>query len=209
VLRLEAITHNTKSLGVGRVLDKSGDIVIRLGGICDRFDVVCDCVDTSFVPDGLLDDLPRRGQVGAARTGGVSLDSARIRAVLAAVVAPAPVPDGFTVADLTAKVHTLTGQTGYTRRQAAYDLKKLRGKHLIDKPGRTRRYHVSPDAIRAVTALLTLREKVIAPLVAGVHDDLGHTPATSTRIDRGYQALPADMRALFHDLGITTMPAAA
>jgi hypothetical protein len=209
VLRLEAITHNTKALGVGRVLDKFGDIVTRLHEICDRFDLVCDCVDTAFAPDGLLDDLPRPGQVGAARVGGVHLDSPRIRAVLAAVVALAPLPGGFTVADLTAKVHAMTGQTGYTTRQAAYDLKKLRGKHLVGKPARTRRYHVPPDAIRAVTALLTLREKVIAPLVAGVRDDLDHTPGTATRIDRDYQALRAGMRVLFDDLGITTAPAAA
>jgi hypothetical protein len=80
---------------------------------------------------------------------------------------------------------------------------------LVDKPGRTHRYHVSSDAIRAVTALLTLREKVIAPLVAGVRDDLDHTPSTCTRLDSDYQALRADMRTLFHDLGITTAPAAA
>jgi len=209
VLRLEAITHNTKSLGVGRVLDRFGDIVVRLQQICDRFDVVCDCVDTTFVPDGLLDDLPRPGHVGAARVAGVNLDDARLRAVLAAVIALAPLPDGFTVADLTAKVHALTGETGYTTRQAAYDLKKLRGKRLVDKPGRTRRYHVSPDAIRAVTALLTLREKVIAPIVAGVRDEADRTPATITRIDRDYQALRAGMRTLFDDLGITTTPAAA
>jgi len=114
-----------------------------------------------------------------------------------------------TVADLTAKVHAVTGQTAYTTRQAAYDLKKLRGKHLVDKPGRTRRYHVQPTAVRAVTAVLTLREKVIAPLVAGVRDDLDHTPGTCTRIDRDYQRLRADMRVLFDNLGITTAPAAA
>lgn len=209
VLRLEAITHNTKALKVGRVLDRFGDIVTRLQQVCDRFDVVCDCVDTAFVPDGLLDDLPRPGQVGTARVAGVSLDSPRLRAALAAVVALAPAPDGFTVADLTAKVAAMTGDTGYTTRQGAYDLKKLRGKQLVDKPGRAHRYHVSSDAIRAVTALLTLREKVIAPIVAGVRDDLDHTPATCTRLDRDYQALRADMRTLFDDLGITTMPAAA
>jgi hypothetical protein len=209
VLRLEAITHNTKALGVGRVLDKFGDIVARLRQVCDRFDAVCDCVDTTFVPDGLLDDLPRPEHVGAARVSGVNLDSARIRAVLTAVVALAPLPDGFTVADLTAKVHALTGDTSYTTRQAAYDLKKLRGKHLVDKPGRTRRYHVSPDSIRAVTALLTLREKVIAPIVAGVRDETDHTPGTCTPIDRDYQILRAGMRTLLDDLGITAMPTAA
>jgi len=35
-------------------------------------------------------------------------------------------PGGFTVADLAAKVQAMTRQTGYTIRQAAYDLRKLR-----------------------------------------------------------------------------------
>lgn len=35
----------------------------------------------------------------------------------------------------------MTGQSHqhYTTRQGVYDLRKLRGKQLIDKPGRTRR----------------------------------------------------------------------
>jgi len=59
-------------------------------------------------------------------------------------------------------------QAGYTTRQAAYDLRKLRGKQLIDKPSRTRRYHFPPHAARTISALLTLRDHVIAPILAGV-----------------------------------------
>ena len=40
---------------------------------------------------------------------------------------------------------------------------ELRGKHLVDKPGRTRRYHVGAPAARTIAALLTLRDQVIAP----------------------------------------------
>jgi hypothetical protein len=38
----------------------------------------------------------------------------------------------------------MTGQTDrdYSTRQAAYDLRKLRGKQLLNKPGRSRRYWV-------------------------------------------------------------------
>jgi hypothetical protein len=42
------------------------------------------------------------------------------------------------VADLAGKVNTSTGGA-YTIRQAAYDLRKLRGKDLVHKPGRSRR----------------------------------------------------------------------
>jgi hypothetical protein len=57
----------------------------------------------------------------------------------------------------------MTGQINYTTRQAAYDLRKIRGKQLINKPGRSRRYHLPPDAARTIAALLTLRDHVITP----------------------------------------------
>ncbi|BCQ06737.1 hypothetical protein JMUB5695_00146 [Mycobacterium heckeshornense] len=40
------------------------------------------------------------------------------------------------MAEFAAKVHVLTGtsDTDYNIRQAGYDLRKLRGKRLIDKP---------------------------------------------------------------------------
>ena len=49
----------------------------------------------------------------------------------------------------------MTGHTDYTIRQATYDLRKLRGKSLVDKPGRSRRYQTPPTAARTITALLT------------------------------------------------------
>ena len=94
-------------------------------------------------------------------------------------------------------------QAGYTIRNAAYDLRKLRGKHLAGKPGRTRRYLISPGAARIISALLTLREHVIAPLLAGAADPrIRRTPRHWTDIDRHYQALRLEMMALFADIGI-------
>ena len=79
-------------------------------------------------------------------------------------------PNGFTVAEFAARVYALTGvdRCGYSTRQAAYDLPKLRGKQVLDKPGRTRRYHLAPPAARTIAALLTLRDQVIAPILAAV-----------------------------------------
>jgi hypothetical protein len=213
VLRFEAIVHNTRTLHTGRALEKFPVIVARLAGMVDRFTGMLDCVDVAFLPDGLLDQLPLPTQLGATRVGGVDLNKTRIRNTLAAALALAVAPDGFTVAEFTAKVHVLTGQTDtdYTLRQAAYDLRKLRGKDLVVKPGRTRRYHVPPEAARAIAALTVLRDQVIAPILAGVRKPgPGRPPATRTPVDRDYQTLRADMWALFDDLGvIAATPAAA
>ena len=121
-----------------------------------------------------------------------------------------PGPGGFTVAEHAARVRQITGHDGYTTRQAAYDLRKLRGKQLVDKPGRTRRYHVPPSAARTISALLTLRGHVIAPILAGVRSPrMGRKPAIWTAADRDYENLRIGMQVLFRHVGIETQPAAA
>jgi hypothetical protein len=85
----------------------------------------------------------------------------------------------------------------------AYDLRKLRGKQLVIKPGRTRRYQVPGQGARTIAALLTLRDQVIAPILAGVRrPGPGRPPKTHTRIDRDYETLRTGMRTLLHDLAI-------
>ncbi len=202
-LRFEAVVHNTRALRCGRVLANFPTIIGKLAGMVDRFCTTLDCVDHTFIADDLLDRLPAPTQVGATRVGGVDLNKPRIRAALSAVLALSAASGGFTVAEFTAKVHAMTGHTGYTIRQAAYDLRKLRGKQLITKPGRTRRYHLEPPTAGTIAALLTLREQVIGPLLAGVRSPrMGRKPVTWTSVDRDYEKIRIDMQTLFQHLGI-------
>ena len=122
------------------------------------------------------------------------------------MLALAVAPNGFTVSEFCAKVQTMTGQTDndYTLRQGAYDLRKL----LVDKPGRTRRYHVPDLAARTITAIITLRDHIIAPILAGIRSPQpGRRPATWTAIDHDYEQLRIGMQTLLADLAINT-PAA-
>jgi hypothetical protein len=210
VLRFEATVHNTRELRCRRGIDNFPEIIGRLAGITDRFATALDCADVGFITDGFLDQLPLPSRLGAVRTGGIDLNKPRIRAALSAALALAATPHGFTVAEHAARVQRLTGQAGYTIRQAAYDLRKLRGKNLVVKPGRSRRYHVPPAAARTIAALLALRDQVIAPIIAGVRSPrMGRKPAHWTRIDRDYENLRIGMQTLFHHLGITPAAAAA
>jgi len=193
-----------------RGIDNFPEIIARLAGITDRFATTLDCADISFIAGTTLDDLPLPSRLGATRVGGIDLNKPRIRAALATALALAPAPHGFTVAEHAAKVATMTGQAGYTVRQAAYDLRKLRGKGLAVKPGRTRRYHIPAEAARTIAALLALRDQVISPILAGVRSPRrGRKPAVWTRVDRDYETLRIGMQTLFHDLGITPAAAAA
>ena len=74
-----------------------------------------------------------------------------------------PSPNGFTASDVATRVRAIDNehQTQYSPRQAAYDLKKLRGKHIVSRIGHTRRYEALPSGLRAMTALIVLRNKAI------------------------------------------------
>ncbi|MGH3304571.1 MAG: hypothetical protein ACRDOK_23410 [Streptosporangiaceae bacterium] len=199
VLRFEATVHNTRELRCRRGLENFPEIIARLAGMADRFATALDCADTGFLPDGILDHLPLPSRAGATRIAGVDLNKPRIRAALAGALALAPAPGGFTVAQHAARVTAMTGHEDYTTRQAVYDLRKLRGKHLIEKPGRTRRYHVPPQAARTIAALLTLRDHVIAPILAGIRSPrMGRKPKIWTAVDRDYEALRIGMNTLLY-----------
>jgi hypothetical protein len=96
------------------------------------------------------------------------------------------------------------------KKPGAYDLRKLRAKQLVVKPGRTRRYQVPGEAARTIAALLALRDEVISPILAGVRSPRqGRKPATWTPVDRDYEALRIDMQNLFQHLHLDTVSVAA
>jgi hypothetical protein len=141
--------------------------------------------------------------IAATRVGGIDINHARMRTTIAAVTALAVAPSGFTVADLAAKVHKITGSPGYTPRQAAYDLRKLRAKALVDRIGHSHRYRVRPDAARVLLGLVALRDQVIAPVLAGVRSPRqGRKPSHWTAVDRDNEQLRITMQKLFDDLAI-------
>jgi hypothetical protein len=205
VLRIEVIVHNTSALPTGRALTKFPEIITSLRQMLNRCLDCLHCLDHAFISDDTLDQLPRSAQVGQTRVGGIDLNQPRLRAVMEAVVTLALQPFGFTVSMLAAKVRDILGLSpeAYHPRQAAYDLKKLRGKQLIRKMENSRRYEASPEGLRTMTALLVLREKVIKPVLAGAAKPKpGPKPKHQSPLDVLYQAIQLAMRHLFEALGI-------
>ncbi len=205
VLRIEAIAHNTQELDCGRSLEKFPDIVLRLKAMLERFLEALSCIDQCFIADDLLDHLPVASQVGKTKVGGLDLNKPRTRLAAEAMIALSTSPGGFTASELAARVRALSTerQPHYGPRHAAYDLKKLRAKQIVCRIGQTRRYQPLPAGLRAMTALLVLRNKAIKPLLAAAQrlrpTRGAHNP---TAIDRHYDAIRLAMRGVFHELGI-------
>lgn len=205
VLRIEVIVHNTKEYRWGRSLPCFPEIVIRLKGILERFLNALGCINACFVSDDMLEKLPEPAQIGQTRVGGIDLNKLRMRRVAEAVLALSASPAGLTASDLARQVRSMSGQpeTEYGSRRAAYDIKKLRAKGMVRKIGKSRRYEPVPEGLRALTALLVLREKIIRPLLAASgQPEPPSKPVNPTPLDHHYENLRAGMRGLFNELGV-------
>jgi hypothetical protein len=90
---------------------------------------------------------------------------------------------------------------GYGDRKASYDLRKLRGKSLVERVGKTRRYWVRRPGIRTLAALLILREQVIKPVLAGMCRPKRGRPRKNLHpLDVHYQKLKVEMLATLKTL---------
>ena len=205
VLRIEAVAHNTKELDCARSMAKFPELILRLKGVLERFANALSCIDQCFIADDMLEQLPLASCVGRTIVGGIDLNKTRMRRVVDAVIALSASPNGFAASDVAARVCAFGNDrhSRYGPRHAAYDLKKLRGKQIICRIGRTRRYQPLAGGLRAIAALVILRNKAIKPILAAAQ------PLRPTRghqnpkpIDAHYETLRLAMHGVFRELGI-------
>ena len=206
VLRFEATVHNAKELRCRRSLDNFDEIITRLAGMADRFATALDCADIGFLPDGVLDELPLPAQAGATPDRRDRPEQAADpgRPVRRARPGPGPwrvhrrrarrqgPPD-----HRPGRLHHPAGRLrpAQAPRQAAH--RQTRPDPPLPRPATT------PPAPSA--ALLTLRDHVIAPILAGVRSPrMGRKPKIWTAVDRDYETLRIGMQTLFRHVGIDT-----
>jgi hypothetical protein len=205
VLRVEVIVHNVRKLKQGNGLARWVRVVTHLNEVLDRFLKVVQCADSATLDDGTYESLPEPSALGAARVAGINLASARLAAVMDAVVGLSTQPGGFSSGDLASKVQeTLrVSAEDYQPRQAAYDLKKLRGKKLVAKIGRSHRYEAPAEGLRTLVGLGMLRDKVLKPVLRN-RNLQGPPPRTKNPVDHHYYNLRQEMRRLFRTLKIAS-----
>jgi hypothetical protein len=163
------------------------------------------CVDQCFIADSLLEQLPEPSQIGKTKVGGIDLNKTRMRCVAEAAIALSPSPGGFTASDLAHQVRAFSNQSQseYGPRRAAYDLKKLRGKQIVQRIGHTQRYETVPAGLKALTALVVLRNKAIRPLLAAAQElRPAHGAQNPKALDTHSDTIRIAMQAVFHELGL-------
>ena len=170
MLRGEVIVNDIAALRCGKRLEKLPGMLARLPAMIVEFLGVVQAAHLRFLDGQQPDALATPTVRGKKRTAGADLQKPRMRAVAEAVMAVAATPDGFTAEQLAQRVRAQSGRAlaSYQGRQAAYDLRKLRGKALVERIGQTRRYRVRRPGLRTLAGLLVLRERVLKPVLAGV-----------------------------------------
>ena len=204
-LRAEATLHNAKALHTRYSLPYLPTILARLRDILNHFLNVLFCLDVQFLDSGMLDALATPSALGKRRLAGIDLNKPRMRNCMDAIIALSPKPEGFSVSEFTAKVREMTGSPPekYSVRQGGYDLKKVRSKLILEPIPKTRRYTIVYDRLRAVAAILTIREKLLKPIAAGVcKPRRGRRPANPGTLDAHYEVLRRDLLTLLSQLGI-------
>jgi len=94
-------------------------------------------------------------------------------------------------------------ETEYGAPRAAYDLKKLRAKQIVQRIGQTVRYQPLPQGLRAMAALVILRDTAIKPLLAAVQPlRPSRQPPNPTPIDAHYYTIRTGMLGVFNELGL-------
>jgi hypothetical protein len=203
---MEAIAHNTQELGCGRSLEKFPRIVCELKSILERFMDALSCIDQCFSSDEALEQLPVPSQVGKTKVGGIDFNKARMRWVAEAVVlALSPSAGGFTASKLACQVRSVSQQSEpeYGPRRAAYDLKKLRGQHIVRRIAKSQRYEPIPDGLKTMTALIVLRNKASKPLLAAAQCLRWPRRAQNpTPLDMHYETIRIAMEGVFQALGV-------
>ncbi len=207
VLRIEAIAHNIKGLRCGKSVEKLPIMLAELQRMVIDFLNVVQAAHCSFLPDGILDTLAAPTQRGERRLAGVDMQKPRMRAVSEALLALAPKPGGFTLAELAGKVRALFPESplDYAPRHASYDLSKLRGKALVERVDRSRRYLIPQRGIRILGGMLILREKVIKPVLSGLGKlRVGRPPKNIHPLDQHYMNLQQEMRHTLETLALAS-----
>jgi hypothetical protein len=137
-------------------------------------------------------ELPERGTVGKTRVGGVDLNRSRMRPARRAMVALS-----------TSRALGGLAEAAYATRQAAYDIKKLRAKQWLRRRANSHRCETVPVCLRAMAALIVLRDDVTRPLLAArCRLRSGRRPTQTAPIDAHYATFRYGMRNLIEEMGI-------
>jgi len=155
-LRAEVVVHNTKDLKCKRGLEFIGGVIEKLEEIMDDFLNNLDYAHAATIDDGTFEQIGQPTQTGKNRLAGIDFNKQRTIIVARILLSISMKPRGFTCSEFSQIMASSGYKHPYSNRKACYDLKKFRGKKLVEKISGTVRYQLTPIGIKTLVATLCI-----------------------------------------------------
>jgi hypothetical protein len=164
-LRTETVIGDTRDFGVGRRVTAANWKALRAVGekanqrLCDA-----QAADAQPAPDVVTLERVTRPSLtgGGQRTPALRFGDPRVTALMSAIVGFCHLVAGFDNKTLTDLMASLL-DSGYTSRQATYDLRRLRRKQLIERLPHSNRYHLTALGRRIAVLFTKAHGRILAP----------------------------------------------
>jgi len=200
ILRAEVVVHNAKELKCKRSISNFKEIVSKLRAIMNSFmDNLC-YTHVSLLTDGSFEQLSSPSRIGKQRLSGVDINKSRNIAIMESILALSIKPNGYTAKDIATLMKERLGKKqaiAYTSAKAAYDTRKLRGKGLVEKTGKSRKYKTTKKGMETIIAVLTLIQKTLPTVLSAINKDvLANNPEEINTIDKRYINIRKEIKAI-------------
>ena len=209
VLRVEVTCNNARYIkkkhGIGIGIENFPQMMGKFRQILESFIRALHLSHVSFIDSGEFDQLCLPSKKGEQRLAGIDLNKERCRHMMKAVLELSTKSDGFSSKDLSTQYAQMTqiSEQSYTSRQAAYDLRKLRAKQIVQRKERSRKYHVTDKGMALIVATIIFREKIFNPIWTGLNKkQLAEAPPTLSKIDQIYLSIRDQIMDICKSYGV-------
>lgn len=202
--RTEVCILNPNELGVRKAIENTAALRQSLLRLLSQFQAAQSVVLNTTCHRGELAALAKPGKVNDVATPGIKLENERAIAVLSALPQLSHLPQGFRSQDVRPVVQAALG-SDYTPSQATYDLRKLRGKGLVERQSKSRRFRATPEGLRVAVLLSKLRDNILLPLLPPLYEGNPPSgdPAAPSRLDDYYAVITRGIFQLTEYLALT------
>jgi hypothetical protein len=164
-LRTETVICNTRDFGIGRrVCATNWNALRAVGDSANRRLCDAEAADALPAPDVVTFQRvtrPSKTDDGLSAPG-LRFGDPRVMALLASLVGFCHILNGFANRQLVGRISALLNAP-YTRRQATYDLRRLKRKGLIVRIPKTHHYQITPLGRRVSVLFTKAYGRVLAP----------------------------------------------
>lgn len=168
-LRAEVVVHNTKDLKCKRGIESFEEIVEKLETIMRSFLSNIDHAHIATINDGSFEEITQPSQTGKNRLAGIDFNKDRTRQVASILLALSMKPGGFISKNLSDEMDQFNPV--FTSRNASYDIKKFRGKGMVEKIEGSIKYILTKKGITMIASILCMLKKQMPSMLSVVNSE--------------------------------------